>query len=101
MFKLKGYLEVDYFNETGTGNGPTLEFYSLFSKEIRELTNMWIKTSDLSLYPLPAENNIFKENNKKIFNLIGYIIARGLYDDRLLDMPLNSLFWDVVLDKVR
>jgi E3 ubiquitin-protein ligase TRIP12 len=35
-------LEVEYFEEVGTGLGPTLEFYSLVSKEFarREL-KMW------------------------------------------------------------
>jgi len=40
------------------------------------------------------------EESKKLFNLLGYIIARGLYDDRLLDIQLSSLFWDLVLKRV-
>ena len=59
-----------------------------------------MKTSDLSLYPMPSENGVFKEEIKNLFFLIGYIMARGLYDDRLLDMPLNSVFWDIVLERV-
>ena len=55
-----------------------------------------MKTSDLSLYPMPSENGVFKEEIKNLFFLIGYIMARGLYDDRLFDMPLNSVFWDIV-----
>jgi len=31
---------------------------------------------------------------------MGFAIARALYDDRLIDIPLNSLFWDIVLDRV-
>ena len=27
------------------------------------------------------------------------MVARGLYDDRLLDFPINSVFWDLVLDR--
>jgi E3 ubiquitin-protein ligase TRIP12 len=34
-----------------------------------------------------------------LFECIGWTIARGLYDDRLLDFPLSSLFWDAVLDR--
>ena len=100
MFILKGYLDIEYFNETGTGNGPTLEFYSLFSKEMREQAMTWLRTSDYSLFPLPAEKGIAREETKKLFTMIGYMIARGLYDDRLLDMPLNPLFWDIVLERV-
>ncbi len=93
-------MEIDYFNETGTGNGPTLEFYSLFSKEIREKPNLWYNTSDMSLFPLPVNESI-KVEYTKLFTLIGFMIARGLYDDRLLDLPLNSLFWDIVFDRVK
>ena len=32
-----GILEVDFENELGTGQGPTLEFYTLVSEEIKNL----------------------------------------------------------------
>jgi len=35
-----------------------------------------------------------------MFKIMGFAIARALYDDRLIDIPLNSLFWDIVLDRV-
>ncbi len=54
----------------------------------------------MSLFPLPA-NNSTKVEYTKLFTLIGFMIARGLYDDRLLDLPLNSLFWDIVFDRVK
>ena len=92
-------MEIDYYNETGTGNGPTLEFYSLFGKEIREKPDLWYNTTDLSLFPLPV-NEKTRLEYCKLFNLIGFMVARGLYDDRLLDIPLNSLFWDIVFDRV-
>jgi hypothetical protein len=76
-----------------------LEFYSLFAKEIREKF-LWFRTSHLSLYPLPVENGQAREDQKRYFFLLGYYIARGLYDDRLLDVALDSLFWDVVLERV-
>ena len=48
-----GYVEFEYFNETGTGMGPTLEYYSLFTKEIIENhKNLWYKTEDYSLHSL-------------------------------------------------
>jgi hypothetical protein len=97
----KGYLEFEYHDEVGTGMGPTLEFYSLFAKEIRNISNIWFKTDDYSLFPLPTDkNNPHKtEENLKIFKLLGFVIARGLYDDRLIDFPINSLFWDLALDR--
>lgn len=37
-----GILEVEYFDEIGTGLGPTLEFYSLASKEFaRRALRLW------------------------------------------------------------
>jgi hypothetical protein len=42
-----------------------------------------------------------KEENSKLFLMLGYVIARGIYDDRLIDFPLNALFWDIVLEKVK
>ena len=95
-----GYIEFEYYNESGTGMGPTLEYYSLFTKEIIENhKDLWYKTEDYSLFPIPfikAENY---EKKLKLFNVIGYVIARALYDDRLIDFPLNSIFWDLVLER--
>ena len=35
-------LELEYFNEAGTGLGPTLEFYTLLSHELqRKGLGMW------------------------------------------------------------
>ena len=46
VFELYGssssVLEVEYFEEVGTGLGPTLEFYSLVSKEfVRKDLEIW------------------------------------------------------------
>ena len=96
-----GYLEFEYYNETGTGMGPTLEFYSLFFKAISDIKGLWYKTEDYSLFPLPLVDLPAKDVEliKKYFTCLGYVIARGLYDDRLIDVPINSLFWDLVLKR--
>lgn len=57
-------LEVEYFDEVGTGLGPTLEFYSLVSREFaRKNIHMWhdpdpasseaYVSSATGLYPAP------------------------------------------------
>lgn len=96
-----GFLEFEYYNETGTGMGPTLEFYTLFNKEIMNLPNIWYKTEDYTLFPIPLTGRSEEEIQKikKYFICLGYVVARGLYDDRLFDIPLNSLFWDLVLKR--
>lgn len=57
VFELYGssssILEVEYFDEVGTGLGPTLEFYSLVSKEFaRKDLRVWrdADTAGLGLY---------------------------------------------------
>jgi len=62
--------------------------------------NYWYKTDDYSLYPLPSTENEIDQEKLRNFKILGFSIARALYDDRLVDIPLNSLFWDVVLDRV-
>jgi E3 ubiquitin-protein ligase TRIP12 len=63
-----GILEVEYFDEIGTGLGPTLEFYSLASKEFaRRSLKLWRDEDDSKagayvhatrgLYPAPAMEN--------------------------------------------
>ena len=63
-----GILEVEYFDEIGTGLGPTLEFYSLASKEFaRRSLNMWRDEDESKegtyvhhpkgLYPAPVKAN--------------------------------------------
>ena len=44
----RSLLEIQYENEVGTGLGPTLEFYTLVSKEIQR--------ADLSLWKVRALN---------------------------------------------
>lgn len=68
VFELYGssssILEVEYFEEVGTGLGPTLEFYSLVSKEFaRKDLKIWRDSDSTSsslyvghpcgLYPAP------------------------------------------------
>lgn len=100
MSNFNGYIEFEYTNETGTGLGPTLEFYSLCIEKLREKKNLWYKTTDKSLFPAPINDGYLNyEENKKMFNLLGYLIARALYDDRIVDIPLSKLFWNLVLDR--
>ena len=95
--RFKGYLEFEFMGEIGNGIGPTLEFYRLFAENIYANKELWYKTTDKSIYPAIGLNN----NNKdlQIFKLIGYIVARVIYDDRLLDFPISRVFWNLLLDK--
>ena len=46
--------------------------------------------------------NLGLNNNEeciKLFNLLGYIIGRAIYDDRLIDIPLSKVFWNLLLER--
>lgn len=94
-------MEFEYTGEIGNGLGPTLEFYSLVIEKMREDKCLWYKTTDRSLYPAPIQNYECSSRNLEMFRLLGFIIARALYDDRLIDIPLSPLFWDLILGRVK
>lgn len=61
--------------------------------------------SDNSLYPSPV--SLLKTGTEEmqkvydVFRLAGMMVAKSISDDKLIDLPLSSLFWDLVLGKVR
>ena len=95
--KFKGYLEFEYMGEIGNGLGPTLEFYRLIIEKLYENKKLWYKTTDNSIYPALGLNNDKKAI--KYFKLLGYIIARSIYDDRLVDFPISKVFWNILFNK--
>ena len=95
--RFKGYLEFEYMGEIGNGLGPTLEFYRLITEKLYENKELWYKTTDNSIFPALGLNN--NKKAYKLYKLLGYIISRSLYDDRLLDFPLSKIFWNLLLNK--
>ncbi|KAJ6620558.1 hypothetical protein B0H10DRAFT_2020828 [Mycena sp. CBHHK59/15] len=116
VFELYGssssVLEVEYFEEVGTGLGPTLEFYSLVSKEFaRKDLKIW-RDSDATgiglyvdhpsgLYPAPiSPQDIASDGGHKrthIFRVIGQFVAKAMLDSRIIDLSLNKIFLKIVL----
>lgn len=93
-----GLLEFDFEGEEGTGIGPTLEFYTLLSEEIRKLP-IWRDSGEQNgLFPSPLQG---QDINKVVatFTFIGRLVAKALYDDRLLNLPFNKIFWKMLLGK--
>lgn len=72
-----GIIEFGYVDEVGTGLGPTLEFYTLVSKEIRKLP-IWRSSDDFGLFPAPFNSN--QEGVLDYFNFIGKFAAKALQD---------------------
>lgn len=93
-----GLLEFDFEGEEGTGIGPTLEFYTLLSNEIRKLP-IWRDSGEQNgLFPSPLQG---QDINKvtATFTFIGRLVAKALYDDRLINLPFNKIFWKILLGK--
>ncbi|KFX97648.1 hypothetical protein V495_08639 [Pseudogymnoascus sp. VKM F-4514 (FW-929)] len=103
-------LEVEYFDEVGTGLGPTLEFYSTVSKEFsKKKLKLWRETEGndgdeyafglRGLFPAPmSEEQALHENGKKIlhlFKMLGKFVARSMIDSRIIDVSFNPTFFRI------
>lgn len=103
-------LEVEYFDEVGTGLGPTLEFYSTVSKEFcKKKLKLW-RDNDPSgddefvfgpngLFPRPlSEAFAASEEGEKIlqlFKMLGKFVARSMIDSRIIDVNFNPIFFRI------
>lgn len=122
----KAVLEVEYFGEVGTGLGPTLEFYTLLSHDLQKVgLGMWrtnsssgtpsmeiegdqqkIVQAPLGLFPRPWSPNADASDGShfskavEYFRLVGRVMAKALQDGRLLDLPLSTAFYKLVLGQV-
>jgi E3 ubiquitin-protein ligase TRIP12 len=103
-------LEIEYFEEVGTGLGPTLEFYSTVSKEFsRRKLKIWRDTDGSSsteyafgkrgLFPAPmSDHQATQEHGKKllnIFKVLGKFVARSMLDSRIIDISFNPAFFRI------
>ncbi|CAF3685930.1 unnamed protein product [Rotaria sp. Silwood1] len=115
----KQFLEVQYEDEVGFGLGPTLEAYSLLSKELQKNgLELWRtdkifdshKDKDIpmpeyvdtrhGLYPAPlgrnAKANVITKVRQK-FKFLGKFMAKALMDSRMIDMPFSVIFYKWML----
>jgi E3 ubiquitin-protein ligase TRIP12 len=104
-------LEVEYFEEVGTGLGPTLEFYSTVSKEFsKKKLKIWRETDGVStapeyafgkrgLFPSPmSDEQASNESGKKqlnLFKILGKFVARSMLDSRIIDISFNPAFFRI------
>lgn len=106
-------LEMEFYDEVGSGLGPTLEFYSLVSREFfRDDLGMWrnegtsTKLNDFviapkGLFPSPLSPKSQKgEKIHRLFKNLGTFIARALMDSRLIELDLNPLFIQLVFQVI-
>ncbi|KAI5298305.1 Ubiquitin-protein ligase [Ascosphaera atra] len=103
-------LEVEYFEEVGTGLGPTLEFYSNVSKEFsRRKLKMWREQdsddaseyvfSKSGLFPAPMSAKEAQMGGSKGqldgFKVLGKFVARSMLDSRIIDVPFSPTFFRI------
>ncbi|KAL4929074.1 HECT-type E3 ubiquitin transferase UFD4 [Aspergillus undulatus] len=103
-------LEVEYFEEVGTGLGPTLEFYSTVSKEFsKKKLKMWRENDcadageyafgNRGLFPAPLSGEqVSSEYGKKqlqLFKTLGKFVARSMLDSRIIDISFNPAFFRI------
>ncbi|ETI19592.1 hypothetical protein G647_09426 [Cladophialophora carrionii CBS 160.54] len=103
-------LEVEYFEEVGTGLGPTLEFYSSVSKEFsKKKLKMWRENDSADkdqfafgkngLFPIPTSpEESGKEAGKKLallFKTLGKFVARSMLDSRIIDITFSPTFFRI------
>lgn len=103
-------LEVEYFEEVGTGLGPTLEFYSTVSKEFsKKKTKLWRENESADgdefafgkrgLFPAPmSEETARNENGQRVlhlFKMLGKFVARSMLDSRIIDVSFNPTFFRI------
>lgn len=136
----KALLEVEYFGEVGTGLGPTLEFYTLLSRELQRADlRLWrshpddsgmqidgnadgltgkqhesesivesrnIVQAPLGLFPQPWPLSASALEGSRFFKVVEYFLlvgramAKALQDGRLLDLPLSTAFYKLLLGQV-
>lgn len=84
----QGVLEIDFEDELGTGQGPTLEFFTIVSEEISNL-KIWIHTPT-GLFPSP------KTADPSFMHFTGKFIGKAIIDKRLIELNLSPVFWKLV-----
>lgn len=119
VFELYGsgaaVLEIEYHEEVGTGLGPTLEFYSLVSREFaRKRLGAWRDSNESDstgefvvarqgLFPAPlAQSETGTENGKgrlQVFRTLGQFVAKALIDSRIVDLNFSPVFLKAVLNQ--
>ncbi|KAI0469046.1 HECT-domain-containing protein [Xylaria cf. heliscus] len=100
-------LEVEYFEEVGTGLGPTLEFYSTVSKEFsKKKLKLWREedsqdsdefvSAPNGLFPRPlSQDDPSNEIILQLFKMLGKFVARSMIDSRIIDIHLNPTFFRI------
>ncbi|KAI1842044.1 hypothetical protein JX266_011799 [Neoarthrinium moseri] len=104
----RSILEVEYFEEVGTGLGPTLEFYSNVSKEFsKKKIKLWREmdsndseefiSGPQGLFPRPLAGDDVANADRILFlfKMLGKFVARSMIDSRIIDLNFNPIFFRI------
>jgi len=107
-------LEIEFYDEVGTGLGPTLEFYNLVCKEIcKKSLNIWrdngfessgedcYLSPKTGLFPKPLAANAPESKVKKCckyFSMLGSFVGKALLDSRIINISFNPVFLYLVVN---
>ncbi|KAL9642693.1 hypothetical protein ABK040_009772 [Willaertia magna] len=105
----KRVLEFEFKDEIGTGQGPTMEFFTIVSKELQlvgldifkddfvgevdiKSDNERLVETKTGLYPKLKKYNDGKIDTKdfNVFYFMGKFIGRAVLDGRILDLPFSD-----------
>lgn len=103
------YWFFSFKNEKGEGHGPTREFYTKLSKDIKRYDlNLWIGSPELSsdginyvnspcgLFPSPCLR--LDEKSRNILIATGKLMAKALMDDMLMDLNFSSALYKYMIE---
>ena len=94
---LENMLEIEYEGEVGTGLGPTVEFFSLVSQEVKKL-HIWRNMCEHSgLFPAPLSE--CGSRWEYYFEFVGKLIGKALLDGRHIDFQLSPVLWKLVFSQ--
>ncbi|KAJ9084889.1 Ubiquitin fusion degradation protein 4 [Entomophthora muscae] len=108
--KDRSVLEIQFRDEVGSGQGPTLEFFScVFQEFCKKAHGLWRESqaSDSEfvnihhgLFPacLPSHASHI-QNKSLLFKTLGWIAAKSLIDARVTDLPLSEAFLELLMNK--
>ncbi|RWS25410.1 ubiquitin-protein ligase E3B-like protein, partial [Leptotrombidium deliense] len=99
---LKGVIRVKFINEQGLDeagidqDGVFKEFLEETIKRVFDPTlNLFRVTSEQRLYPSPSSN--IHENHLSLFEFVGKMLGKAVYEGIVVDVPFASFFLSQVL----
>ena len=98
--------DVEFEGEVGTGEGPTMEFFTLVAKEFQSKSlELWVDTRKVSdesnycfapqgLFPRPFTNSISDDEaarRRNMYEILGKLIGYALLDHKLLPFSFSPV----------